>query len=121
MKNSDNDLWRLEEAFWSGGRDGARTTTAAGAIVLYPYPSGILQEDTVLAPASADTGWRLIEMADRSISRRGPMAILTYSVRAQKDNAPAHEARCATTWLNDAGSWVRLSHQQVPATAMEED
>ena len=30
----DEDLWRLEEAFWTSGRDSARATTAAGAIMV---------------------------------------------------------------------------------------
>jgi hypothetical protein len=112
----DHDLWRLEEALWTSGRDSARAITAAGAIVIFPYPLGILQGDAVLAHLPADTGWRLIEMADRSIARQGAVAVLAYRVQAQKDGSPIHEALCASTWLNDAGRWLRLSHQQTPVT-----
>ena len=120
-KHLDEDLWRLEEAFWTSDRDSARATTAAGAIVIFPYPPGILQGDDILAHLPADTGWRLIEMADRSINRRGAVAVLAYRVRAQKPDgpiqeAPIYEALCASTWLSDAGSWQRLSHQQTPVT-----
>ncbi|MCC5985237.1 MAG: hypothetical protein JJU42_12820 [Rhodobacteraceae bacterium] len=109
-----DDLWRLETAFWTSGRDSARATTAAGAIVIYPYPLGILQGNDIWAHLPADTGWRLIEMADRSVTRQGPVAVLAYRVRAQKDATPIHAALCASTWLNDAGRWLRLSHQQTP-------
>lgn len=112
----DQDLWELEGAFWTSGRDSARTNTAAGAIVIFPYPSGIFQGDAIWAHPMADTGWRLIEMSDRSIVRRGAVAILAYRVQAQKNGNPIHEALCASTWLNDAGKWVRLSHQQSPVT-----
>lgn len=112
--NPDEDLWRLEEAFWTSGRDSARTATAAGAIVIYPYPIGILQGDDTWAHLPADTGWRLIEIADRSVSRQGSVAVLAYRVRVQKPDGPIHEALCASTWLNDAGRWLRLAHQQTP-------
>jgi hypothetical protein len=114
--HQDQDLWRLEEAFWTSGRDSARATTAAGAIVIYPYPLGILQGDAALAHLPADTGWRLIEMAERSVSRQGAVAVLAYRVRAQKDDTPVLDALCASTWLNDGGRWLRLSHQQTPVT-----
>jgi hypothetical protein len=53
-------------------------------------------------------------MTDRSITRRGDVAILAYRVRAEKAGAPLHEALCASTWLHDAGTWLRLAHQQTP-------
>jgi hypothetical protein len=109
-------LWLLEEAFWTSGRDSARTATAADAIVIFPYPLGILQGDAIWTHPMADTGWRLIEVADRSVVREGAVAVLAYRVRAQKNDGTVHEALCASTWLNDAGRWVRLSHQQTPVT-----
>jgi hypothetical protein len=110
----DDDLWRLEETFWTSGRESARAATAAGAVVIYPYPLGILQGDAIWAHLPADTGWRLIEMADRSVTRQGTVAVLAYRVRAQKADTPIHEALCASTFVNDAGRWLRLSHQQTP-------
>jgi hypothetical protein len=111
---SDTELWRLEETSWTSGRASARATTDAGAIVIFPYPPGILQGDAIWAHPLANSGWRLVELADRSIVRLGAVAVLAYRVRAQKDAIPIHEALCASTWLNDAGRWVRLSHQQTP-------
>lgn len=110
----EDDLWRLEEAYWTSGRDSARTTTATGAVVIYPYPIGVLQGDDIWAHLPADTGWRLIEMADRSVDLQEDVVVLAYRVRAQKDGSPSHEALCASTWMNDAGRWLRLSHQQTP-------
>ena len=111
---ADEDLWRLEESLWTSGRDSARAITASGAIMVYPYPLGILQGDAALAHLPADTGWRLIEMAERNVTRQGAVVVLAYRVRAQKDDTPIHEALCASTWFNDAGRWLRLSHQQTP-------
>ncbi|KPQ05619.1 MAG: hypothetical protein HLUCCA12_14610 [Rhodobacteraceae bacterium HLUCCA12] len=83
-KPGNDDLWRLEEAFWTSGRDSARATTATGAIVIFPYPPGILHGDTIWThPMAADTGWHLIDMDDRRVVRHGAVAILAYRVRAQ--------------------------------------
>jgi len=110
----EDELWRLEEAFWTSGRESSRTTTAAGAIMVFPYPAGIVQGDDIWPQLIANTGWRLVEITERSVCRRGDVAILAYRVRAEKPDTPIHDALCASTWLNDAGSWLRLSHQQTP-------
>lgn len=113
-RQQDDELWQLEEQLWTSGRDSARTRLASGAIMVLPYPDGILQGDDVWSHPAVNTGWRLVEMTDRSITRRGDVAILAYRVRAEKAGAPLHEALCASTWLQDAGTWLRLAHQQTP-------
>ena len=32
----------------------------------------------------------------------------------KRDGAPIYEALCASTYLNDNGNWLRMSHQQTP-------
>jgi len=83
----DQDLWELEGALWTSVRDSARTNTAAGAIVIFPYPSGIFQGDAIWAHPMADTGWRLIEMSDLSIVRRGSRAARRRDASVQRDPA----------------------------------
>ncbi|WYK06415.1 hypothetical protein DWF04_022505 [Cereibacter sphaeroides f. sp. denitrificans] len=51
-------------------------------------------------------------MSDRTIARQGNVAVLAYRVLAEKPDVAIHEALCASTWLNDAGTWRRLAHQQ---------
>jgi len=40
-----DELWVMEERFWTSGADSARTTSAANAVMVFPYPPGILQGD----------------------------------------------------------------------------
>jgi len=112
----DEHLWRLEEALWTSGRDSARSVTAAGAILILPYPGGILQGDDVIAHLPGDTGWRLVELDRRTVTRRGGVAVLAYRVRAEKAGVPIHQALCASTWVRDGATWLRISHQQTPIT-----
>jgi hypothetical protein len=110
----DDHLWRLEEGLWTSGRDSARSVTAEGAILILPYPDGILQGDAARAQLPANTGWRLVEMDERTVMRRGSVAVLAYRVRAEKAGVPIYQALCASTWLRDAGTWLRVSHQHTP-------
>lgn len=107
-------LWSLEQAAWTSGREGARAKTAVGAITIFPYPAGILQGDAIWSHPQADTGWRSVEMTDRSAHICGPVAVLAYRVSAEKPDVAIYRALCASTWLNDEGVWTRLSHQHTP-------
>ena len=42
------------------------------------------------------------------------IAVLAYRVSAERDGAAIYEALCASTYLNDNGNWLRMSHQQTP-------
>jgi len=35
-------LWDMEEHFWTSGADNVRATTATNAVMVFPYPPGIL-------------------------------------------------------------------------------
>ncbi|MFN5828056.1 MAG: hypothetical protein ACK446_13770 [Rhodobacterales bacterium] len=112
--NRDDALWLLEERLWTSGRDSARSLMASGAIVVLPYPDGILQGDGLWSHPAVNTGWRMVEMNDRTVARHEDVAVLAYRVRAMKPDVAMYEALCASTWLNDGGTWRRLFHQQTP-------
>ena len=38
----EENLWALEERFWTGGAHSARRMTSRGAVFVFPYPAGIL-------------------------------------------------------------------------------
>ncbi|WP_223427190.1 hypothetical protein [Tateyamaria pelophila] len=106
------NLWNMEEHFWTSGADNARATTAANAIMIFPYPPGILQGDHIGNHLAQNTGWRSVGMAERRAMQSGDIAILTYSVSAEKADVPIFKALCASTYLHDEGTWLRISHQQ---------
>ena len=107
-------LWEMEERFWTGGADMARATTAADAVMILPYPPGILRGDQVWKHADGWAGWRSVVMTDRRATRLGTVALLAYRVSAEKPDAPFHEGRCASVYLQDDGRWVRIAHRQTP-------
>ena len=105
-------LWEMEDQFWTSGADNARATTATNAVMIFPYPPGILQGDHIWAHLRERTGWRSVVMAERRVMRCHDIAILTYCVSAEKADVPIYKALCASTYLNDDDTWLRISHQQ---------
>ena len=114
--NENAILWGLEERCWTSGADSARTVTAENAVMVLPYPPGILQGGQILEHVKQNTGWRTVKVKDRSQIRQGAVAVLAYRVSAEKSGLPIYEALCASTYLLDNGLWQRLSHQQTPIT-----
>ncbi|PWE28413.1 hypothetical protein DDZ14_18905 [Maritimibacter sp. 55A14] len=106
----------MEEHFWTSGEDTARATTAANAVMIFPYPPGILQGDHIWNHLRERTGWRSVSMAERRVTRCGDIAILTYRVSAEKPDVPIFKALCASTYLHDDDRWLRISHQQTAVT-----
>ncbi len=109
-------LWDMEEHFWTSGADTARATTSADAVMIVPYPPGILQGDQIWTHLRQRTGWRSVVMAERRVTRCRDIAILTYRVSAERDDVPIFKALCASTYLYDENKWLRISHQQTTVT-----
>ena len=113
---ADNTLWDLEERFWTQGADSARRVTAKGAVFVLPYPAGILQGDALWREKDIAQRWRSVVMSERYMSSQDDIAVLAYRVSAERSGEPIYEALCTSTYLRDDDNWVRLSHQQTPAT-----
>lgn len=102
----------MEEHFWTSGSDNARATTATNAVMVFPYPPGILQGDQIWTHFQQRTGWRTVVMSERRVMRCHDIAIVTYRVSAEKPDVPIYKALCASTYLYDDDRWLRISHQQ---------
>lgn len=108
--------WDMEEQFWTSGVDSARSSTAANAVMIFPYSPGILQGDQIWAHLRRRTGWHSVIMAEQRTIRCGDIAILTYRVSAAMPDVPVLKALCASTYLHDEGRWLRIPHQQTMVT-----
>ena len=109
------DLWVLEERFWTEGAESARHLTAKNAVFIFPYPVGILQGDRLWGKKEVAQRWRSVVMSDRFISLKGDIAVLAYHVSAERSSDPIYEALCTSTYLRDDDTWLRMAHQQTPA------
>lgn len=109
-------LWNIEENFWTSGAESARATTATNAVMVFPYPPGILQGDQIWDHLRQRISWRSVLLAERRVTRCGDIAILTYRVSAEKADVPIYKALYSSTYINDDHTWLRISHQQTAAT-----
>lgn len=112
---TDESLWKMEEHFWTDGADAARSLMADGAVMVFPYPSGILQGDEIADGMEAAPRWRSVIMTDRRLRRQDNVAVLAYQASAERSGSDLYRALCASTYVNDEGNWRLVSHQQTPA------
>lgn len=113
MTDQDN-LWALEEKFWTGGADSARQMTAREAVFVFPYPAGILQGEGLWGESEVARRWRSVVMSDRYLSVHDEIAVMAYRVSAERADEPIYEALCTSTYLKDEDDWRRMAHQQTP-------
>ncbi len=112
--SDEEDIWALEERFWTEGLDSARNMSAKGAVFVFPYPVGILQGDSLWREGVVAQRWRSVVFTKRSFSKEKDVAVLAYHVSAERDDTPIYEALCTSSYLQDDGKWLRMAHQQTP-------
>ena len=117
----DDEIWALEERFWTEGAESARSMTAKGAVFVLPYPPGILQGDSVWRESLAAQRWRSVLFSERYFKREKSVVVLAYRVSAERAGTPIYEALCTSTYLLDDGKWLRVVHQQTPLSQIPED
>ncbi len=112
----DENLWELEKRFWTEGADFYEGRLAADAVMVFPFPAGILRGDAIIDGLAGEPRWQTVEMSDQHIRREGVTASLAYLAKAWRDNDdPPYEALCASTYLLDGDDWRLMVHQQTPA------
>jgi hypothetical protein len=111
----EDRLWTLEERFWTEGADFAKTHTAGGALMVFPYPTGILQGDQIVEGMANARRWRSVSLSDKTVRVGTETAVLAYRARAEREGEPIYEALCASTYVRDDGEWRLMAHQQTPA------
>ncbi len=110
----ENELWALEEKFWTEGADSARRMTANNAVFVFPYPAGILQGASLWRESSVAQRWRSVVLTERYFKQEKHVAVLAYRVSAERSDTPLYEALCTSSYLEDDGKWLRIAHQQTP-------
>lgn len=114
MSTEEDTLWDRETRFWTGGRDYAERVMGEDAVMVFPYPAGILQGRAILDGMDTAPRWRSVEMSDRVFTRKGPLRLLAYRASAERADTPIYTALCASTWMLDGEDWRLVAHQQTP-------
>lgn len=112
----EQTLWTIEKRLWLEGAEFYEAYLAPDAVMVFPFPAGILRGDAIISGLTNGPRWHEIEMSDQNCRREGVTAVLSYRARAWRGkDDPAYEALCASTYLRDGDDWRLMVHQQTPA------
>lgn len=113
MDSKVETLWAEEKRRWFDGAGFYERRLAPGATMVIPYPAGLQDRAAALDGLQPARQWEAIEMRDQSVTREGDTVVLSYRVVAWRDccSMPLR-AHCASTYLDDDGLWLRLSHER---------
>ncbi|EYD71661.1 hypothetical protein [Limimaricola hongkongensis] len=113
MHSKVEELWALEKRNWLDGADFYERQLAPDAAMVIPYPEARKDRIAALSGKCPARQWEAVELYDQSVTQRGETVLLSYRVVAWRDCCAAPlRARCASTYLDDDGSWLRLSHER---------
>ncbi|MGA6925598.1 MAG: nuclear transport factor 2 family protein [Desulfosarcina sp.] len=112
----EQDLWQIEEQFWTGGADFYERHLTKDALMVFHEPVGVLDRKTTLESIQSGGRWKHVSFKDkRLIAPVKSTAILVYSVNADRGGSDtAYSAQCSSTYVYSSGDWLLALHQQTP-------
>ena len=117
-------LWTLEKKHWLDGAEFYERHLDGGGELVIPFPADRQDRDAALRGLRPARQFEAVEFQAQTMMERGDTVLLSYSIVAWRDccSTPLR-ARCASTYLEDDGTWLRLSHERdtlnAPATSGE--
>jgi hypothetical protein len=112
---TDSEFWEVERELWLGGADVFRRWVAHECLMVFPHPVGILSGPTVVESIGASSRWETVGFDERAIRRTGTdVAVLAYLAEATRPEGDPYRAYCSSTYVQQAGDWWLVQHQQTP-------
>jgi hypothetical protein len=113
---TDEEAWRTEERFWTGGEDHYREALDPACVMAFPPPAGIIAGTGIARALAGAPRWLSVAMAERHASRPSDdLLVLAYRARGQRDGAAPYDAYCTSTYRKAGDRWRLAQHQQTPA------
>jgi len=112
----EQNLWELEEQFWTGGADFYERHLAGDALMVFPEPAGVVDRKATVESIRSGARWQRVSFTDqRLLAPVDSTAILVYAVRADRGALDtSYTARCSSTYVFASGHWWLVVHQQTP-------
>src|SRR5690606_20509551 len=108
------DLWRLEEQFWTGDAAFYERALAPDALMVLPAPVGVLGRAATIESIRSAPRWRKVSfMRQHHAAPGADIVVLAYEVQADRgDDASSYAAQCSSTYVRIGGSWRLALHHQ---------
>lgn len=113
---TDAEFWQIERELWLGGPEVFRRWVARECLMVFPDPVGILSGPTVIESIAPGLRWQAVSFPVTAVRRLGAeVAVLAYRVEATRPVGAPYTANCSTTYVQQAGDWWLMQHQQTPS------
>ncbi len=112
---TDDEAWRAERRFWTGGEDHYREALDPACVMVFPAPAGTIAGPAIAESLAGAPRWASVEMAERHIGRPATdLLVLAYKAHGVREGATSYEAYCTSTYRRDGDRWRLVQHQQTP-------
>jgi hypothetical protein len=115
---TDEEAWRMEERFWTGGEDHYRGALDPACVMAFSAPAGIIAGIGIVQGLAGAPRWTSVAMTETHVGRPSDgLLVLAYKARARRDGGAApYDAYCTSTYHRRADDrWRLVQHQQTPA------
>ncbi len=113
---TDAEFWEVERGLWLGGAEAFRRWVALECLMVFPEPAGLMTGPQILEGLAAAPRWQRVDFADGLLRRSGDAAtVLAYRAEAARPDGAPHRALCSSSYVQQAGEWWLVQHQQTPA------
>lgn len=112
----EQDLWQLEEQFWTRGADFYEHHLANDALMVFPEPAGVLERKAILESIQSGGRWKQVTLTNkRLVAPAKSISILVYLAKADRGGSDtAYSAQCSSTYVFSSDGWLLALHQQTP-------
>ena len=115
---SDEEMWALEERFWTAGEDHYRAALDPACVMAFPAPAGLMAGPAIVESLAGAPRWSSVKMADRQLARpNGQTIVLGYRAMGRREGAQPYEAYCTSSYCRAESAWKLIQHQQTPIQA----
>jgi hypothetical protein len=112
---TDAEFWEVERSLWLAGGQAFRRWVAADCLMVFPEPAGIMTAPAIFETAGRGPRWERLTIADATLRRPGAgAAVLAYRAEAARADGAPYRALCSSGYLQQAGDWWLVQHQQTP-------
>jgi hypothetical protein len=112
---TDEEAWRTERAFWTGGADHYRDAIDPACVMAFPAPAGIIAGPEIVPSLAGAPRWSSVGMTDTRVSRpASDLLVLAYRAEGTREGASPYHVYCTSTYCLSDGRWRLVQHQQTP-------
>jgi hypothetical protein len=105
------EIWKMEERLWLEGGPAFAALLHRDCLMAFA-PTGLIQGEAIRKGLDDFPRWSSALMTGRVMTRpAGPVRVLGYRVRAQRDGDEPYVALCSSTWLETPRGWRLVQHQ----------